>query len=96
MSQENDTTPNGDVQTPTFLDRLGMALLREPGTRQQLIEIFPTWDRDRTEQHITLHMGPTNSGKTFSGLNNLAAAGSGGAHVGQLLVGAAHGGERDA
>jgi hypothetical protein len=45
--------------------------------RQQLIEVFPTWDRDRAEQHITLHMGPTNSGKTFSGLNNLAAAGSG-------------------
>jgi ATP-dependent RNA helicase SUPV3L1/SUV3 len=42
-----------------------------------LIEVFPTWDRDRAEQHITLHMGPTNSGKTFSGLNNLAAAGSG-------------------
>jgi hypothetical protein len=45
--------------------------------RQQLIEVFPTWDRDRTDQHITLHMGPTNSGKTFSGLNNLIAAGSG-------------------
>lgn len=45
--------------------------------RQQLIEVFPTWDRNRAEQHITLHMGPTNSGKTFSGLNNLAAAGSG-------------------
>ncbi|MBE0699876.1 MAG: hypothetical protein IH586_23370, partial [Anaerolineaceae bacterium] len=45
--------------------------------RQQLIEVFPTWDRNRAEQHITLHMGPTNSGKTFSGLNNLSAAGSG-------------------
>jgi hypothetical protein len=45
--------------------------------RQQLIEVFPTWDRDRGRQHITLHMGPTNSGKTFSGLNNLAAVGSG-------------------
>jgi len=45
--------------------------------REQLIAVFPTWDRDRTEQHITLHLGPTNSGKTFSGLNNLAAAGSG-------------------
>ncbi|NLG99571.1 MAG: hypothetical protein GX491_19620 [Chloroflexi bacterium] len=45
--------------------------------RQQLIEVFPNWDRDRGEQHITLHMGPTNSGKTFSGLNNLAEAGSG-------------------
>jgi hypothetical protein len=45
--------------------------------RQQLIEVFPTWDRNREEQHITLHMGPTNSGKTFSGLNNLTAAGSG-------------------
>lgn len=45
--------------------------------RQQLIEVFPTWDRDRTHQQITLHMGPTNSGKTFSGLNNLIAAGSG-------------------
>lgn len=45
--------------------------------RRQLIEVFPTWDRDRAAQHITLHMGPTNSGKTFSGLNNLADAGSG-------------------
>lgn len=45
--------------------------------RQQLIEVFPTWDRDRTGQHIMLHAGPTNSGKTFGGLNHLAAAGSG-------------------
>lgn len=45
--------------------------------RQQLIDAFPVWDRDRSDQHITLHMGPTNSGKTFSGLNNLALAGSG-------------------
>ena len=45
--------------------------------RRQLIEAFPIWDRDRAHQHITLHIGPTNSGKTFSGLNHLAAAGSG-------------------
>lgn len=40
MSQENDSTGNGDVQAPTFLDRLSMALLREPGTRQQLLEVL--------------------------------------------------------
>ena len=46
--------------------------------RQQLLEVFPTWEiKNRTEQHITMHLGPTNSGKTFSGLKNLIEAGSG-------------------
>jgi hypothetical protein len=46
--------------------------------RQQLLEVFPTWEiKNRTEQHITMHLGPTNSGKTFSGLKNLMDAGSG-------------------
>lgn len=40
MSQENDSPPNGDTQAPSFLDRLGLALLREPGTRQQMIEVL--------------------------------------------------------
>ncbi len=30
----------GDNQPRSFLDRLGMALLREPGTRQQLVEVL--------------------------------------------------------
>ena len=46
--------------------------------RQQLLEVFPTWEiKNRTKQHITMHLGPTNSGKTFSGLKNLMDAGSG-------------------
>ncbi len=46
--------------------------------RQQLLEVFPTWEiKNRTKQHITMHLGPTNSGKTFSGLQNLMDAGSG-------------------
>jgi magnesium and cobalt transporter len=40
MSQENDNSSSSETQAPTFLDRLGMALLREPGTRQQLIEVL--------------------------------------------------------
>jgi ATP-dependent RNA helicase SUPV3L1/SUV3 len=46
--------------------------------RQQLLDVFPTWEiKNRTEQHIAMHLGPTNSGKTFSGLKNLIDAGSG-------------------
>lgn len=46
--------------------------------RQKLFEMFPTWDgHDRQDQHITLHLGPTNSGKTFQGINQLMIAGSG-------------------
>lgn len=62
---------------PNFEQTRAQARAEANRLRQQLIEVFPTWDRDRSGQHITLHMGPTNSGKTFSGLNNLAAAGSG-------------------
>ncbi|MDA8362310.1 MAG: CBS domain-containing protein [Gammaproteobacteria bacterium] len=39
MSQ-NSGDHGGDGQPRSFLDRLGMALLREPGTRQQLIEVL--------------------------------------------------------
>jgi hypothetical protein len=76
-------TVNGDRSRTEYLpsngreQTKGQARAEANLLRQQLIEVFPTWDRDRAEQHITLHMGPTNSGKTFSGLNNLAAAGSG-------------------
>jgi hypothetical protein len=45
---------------------------------EKLYEIFPSWEnRDRVEQKITLHLGPTNSGKTHHGLQQLAASGSG-------------------
>ena len=46
--------------------------------REKLLAVFPTWEtiaRDR--QAITLHVGPTNSGKTFDALEKLAEAGSG-------------------
>jgi hypothetical protein len=68
----NGSVPHSEVERTRAQARAEANLLR-----QQLIEVFPTWDRDRTDQHITLHMGPTNSGKTFSGLGNLADAGSG-------------------
>ncbi len=46
--------------------------------RQKLFEMFPTWDgHDRQDQHVTLHLGPTNSGKTFQGISQLMIAGSG-------------------
>jgi ATP-dependent RNA helicase SUPV3L1/SUV3 len=46
--------------------------------RQKLMETFPSWESDgRPSRHITLHLGPTNSGKTFEALNELAQAGSG-------------------
>jgi len=46
--------------------------------RSKLLEIFPTWDNDmRLQQQITLHIGPTNSGKTHDALNDLERAGSG-------------------
>jgi len=46
--------------------------------RQKLLEAFPSWDSDlRSIQRATVHIGPTNSGKTFEALNQLVAAGSG-------------------
>jgi ATP-dependent RNA helicase SUPV3L1/SUV3 len=43
-----------------------------------LIEAFPTWDSDqRPFQRVTLHLGPTNSGKTFQALQELVDSGSG-------------------
>jgi ATP-dependent RNA helicase SUPV3L1/SUV3 len=43
-----------------------------------LIEAFPTWESDqRPFQRVTLHLGPTNSGKTFQALQELVLAGSG-------------------
>jgi ATP-dependent RNA helicase SUPV3L1/SUV3 len=46
--------------------------------RQKLLDVFPTWDSElRPFQHATLHIGPTNSGKTFQALNELVNAGSG-------------------
>ena len=46
--------------------------------QQKLLEVFPAWESDlRPLQHATLHIGPTNSGKTFQALNELVNAGSG-------------------
>ena len=58
----------------------GIALARKEAEllRQQLIDIFPTWDHTRNaDPRVTLHIGPTNSGKTFTGLSSLESAGSG-------------------
>jgi ATP-dependent RNA helicase SUPV3L1/SUV3 len=46
--------------------------------RLSLLEAFPTWGHEgRPSQLVTLHLGPTNSGKTFQALSELVEAGSG-------------------
>ena len=40
MNSENDSTQSSEAPGLSFLDRLGMALLREPGTRQQLVDVL--------------------------------------------------------
>jgi hypothetical protein len=46
---------------------------RREALREQLLAIFPTWEAaDRSQQHLHLHIGPTNSGKTHDALNRLA------------------------
>lgn len=51
---------------------------RRTRLREQLIAIFPNWERARrAEQEVILHIGPTNSGKTHDALNHLIEAGSG-------------------
>lgn len=62
-------------------EKVGIALGNERRTRdalrQKLFEIFPAWDSNRNGQQIFLHLGPTNSGKTFNSLTQLVSAGSG-------------------
>ena len=51
---------------------------RREELRSQLVAAFPTWKHElRNDQHIMLHIGPPNSGKTHDSLNALAEAGSG-------------------
>lgn len=46
--------------------------------RQRLLQVFPAWQAGRRPgQQVTLHLGPTNSGKTHDALNILVQAGSG-------------------
>lgn len=46
--------------------------------RARLVAAFPTWQHEeRNDQHITLHIGPPNSGKTHDSLAVLSEAGSG-------------------
>jgi hypothetical protein len=46
--------------------------------RAQLIAAFPSWKHEgRIDQHMVMHMGPPNSGKTFHALEALSTAGSG-------------------
>ncbi|TVR23367.1 MAG: hypothetical protein EA396_03815 [Anaerolineaceae bacterium] len=46
--------------------------------RQRLLESFPSWRHDgRADQHVSLHIGPPNSGKTHQSLEALIAAGAG-------------------
>ncbi|MBK8026856.1 MAG: hypothetical protein IPK19_37095 [Chloroflexi bacterium] len=51
---------------------------RREELREQLIAIFPNWERARrADQKVVLHIGPTNSGKTHDALDQLIASGSG-------------------
>lgn len=51
---------------------------RQRELRRKLLEAFPTWEHaDRDQQHISLHVGPPNSGKTHDALLALEDAGSG-------------------
>ncbi|MDZ4672193.1 MAG: helicase-related protein [Phototrophicales bacterium] len=46
--------------------------------REKLLAAFPAWQHEyRNEQHISLHIGPPNSGKTHNALKALAEAGTG-------------------
>ncbi len=46
--------------------------------RQRLLTVFPAWDTTaRAGQLLTLHVGPTNSGKTYQALQHLITAGRG-------------------
>lgn len=46
--------------------------------RQKLLDAFPSWRHDhRSDQVITLHVGPPNSGKTHDAIRALEDAGSG-------------------
>ena len=40
MSQDQQTQPDNEDEPRSFIDRLGLALLGEPGTRAQLIEVL--------------------------------------------------------
>lgn len=52
--------------------------LRRAELRDKLIAAFPSWQHEyRNEQHISLHIGPPNSGKTHDALQALIEAGSG-------------------
>jgi hypothetical protein len=51
---------------------------RREELRARLVAAFPTWRHDRrAEQHLFIHTGPTNSGKTYHALKSLAASGAG-------------------
>ncbi len=51
---------------------------RRAELREKLIAAFPAWQHEyRNEQHISLHIGPPNSGKTHDALQALIESGSG-------------------
>jgi hypothetical protein len=45
--------------------------------RQRLASTFPSWNMQRSDCKVHLHIGPTNSGKTYDALTDLISAGSG-------------------
>jgi hypothetical protein len=52
--------------------------IRRKELRDKLLAAFPSWQHEyRNEQHISLHVGPPNSGKTHNALQALIEAGSG-------------------
>lgn len=51
---------------------------RREDLRQRLMDSFPDWqEEDRSYQHMLLHIGPPNSGKTHDALQRLIDSGSG-------------------
>lgn len=53
-------------------------LQAQEALRARLVAAFPSWRHEgRSRQHITLHVGPTNSGKTYDALQRLSEVGEG-------------------
>ena len=75
LAKKEGSRPTVEKFSRKFQEKV---ILGREHLRQKLLEAFPTWESDlHPYQHITLHLGPTNSGKTYQALNELVTAGSG-------------------
>ena len=67
-----------DAQLAAERERELAERARRVALRERLVASFPTWQHDgRTDQHLVLHIGPPNSGKTHDAMQALAVATSG-------------------